>query len=52
MKHQDGSLFHCNDCGKFFGRKDNLQRHVEQHLNQYGGGAKRPASSGENDKFM
>ena len=50
MKHQDGSLFHCNDCGKLFGRKDNLQRHVEQHHNQYGSGGKRPASSDENEE--
>jgi uncharacterized C2H2 Zn-finger protein len=52
LKQQDGSLFHCNDCGKLFGRKDNLQRHVEQHHNQYGGGAKIPASSDENEEQM
>ena len=35
-----------------FGRKDNIQRHVEQHHNQYGGGAKRPACSDENEEPM
>ena len=50
LKHKDGSLFQCDDCGKLFGRKDNLLRHTEQHHRQYGGGLKRPASNDENDE--
>lgn len=52
MKHQGGCLFNCNDCGKLYGGKDNLQRHVEQHHNQYGGGANIPACSDENEEHM
>ena len=35
---------------KIVWKKDNIQRHVEQHHNQYGGEAKGPASSDESEE--